>query len=60
MAILEVENEAEARQRCASDPSVLAGLNRWVYPIFVAGARAKRKLPRTNTMTSVREDFHIS
>jgi uncharacterized protein len=42
VGILEVADEAEARQFAENDPSVLAGLNRWeVYPMRVSGSRAK-------------------
>ena len=42
LAILEVENEAEARRFGEGDPSVLGGLNRFeIHPMNVAGARAK-------------------
>jgi uncharacterized protein YciI len=42
LAILEVADEAEARQFGEHDPSVRAGLNHWeIYPIHVAGSRAK-------------------
>lgn len=41
MAVLEVADEAEARQFAENDPSVLAGLNRWaLYPMRVTGSRA--------------------
>ena len=41
VGILEVADEAEARQ-FANDPSVHAGLNRWeIYPMHVAAAREK-------------------
>lgn len=42
VGILEVADEAEARQFAESDPSVRAGLNRWeIYPMRVTGARSK-------------------
>ena len=42
VAILEVADEAEARQFGENDPSVLAGMNRFeFYPMRVAAARAK-------------------
>jgi uncharacterized protein len=42
LGILEVADEAEARQFSESDPSVRAGLNRWeFYPMQVAASRAK-------------------
>jgi uncharacterized protein len=42
VAILEVEDEAEAREFGDNDPSVRASLNRWeIYPMRVSGARAK-------------------
>ncbi len=42
LAILEVADEAEARQVCGSDPSVRAGLNRAeICPMQVAASRAK-------------------
>jgi uncharacterized protein len=42
MGIVEVADEAEARQFGANDPSVLGGLNRFeVYPMRVPNARAK-------------------
>jgi uncharacterized protein YciI len=42
LAVLEVENEAEARQFGEGDPSVRAGLNRFeFYPMRVSAARAK-------------------
>jgi len=43
LAVLEVENEAEARQFGEGDPSVKAGLNRFeFYPMRVAAARPKK------------------
>jgi len=42
VAVLEVENEAQAREFGARDPSVLAGLNRFeIAPMRVSEARAK-------------------
>jgi uncharacterized protein YciI len=42
MGIMEVADEAEARQLCENDPSVLTGMNRFaIYPMRVAAARAK-------------------
>ncbi len=42
VGILEVADEAEARQLCENDPSVLAGMNRFeLYPMRVAASRAK-------------------
>jgi uncharacterized protein YciI len=42
LAILEVEDEAEARRFAENDPSVRAGLNRFeIHPMHVAAARAK-------------------
>jgi uncharacterized protein len=42
VAILEVGDEAEARQFAENDPSVLGGLNRWeIYPMRVSGSRAR-------------------
>jgi uncharacterized protein YciI len=42
MAILEVADEAEARNFGQNDPSVLGGLNRFeIYPMRVPNARAK-------------------
>jgi len=42
VAILEVADEAEARQFGENDPSVRAGMNRFeFYPMHVARARAK-------------------
>jgi uncharacterized protein len=42
LAVLEVENEVEARQFGEGDPSVKAGLNQFeFYPMRVAAARAK-------------------
>ncbi|MGB9029828.1 MAG: YciI family protein [Acidobacteriaceae bacterium] len=41
VAILEVQNEAEARQFGENDPSVLAGLNRFeISPMRVSGSQA--------------------
>jgi uncharacterized protein YciI len=43
LAVLEVEDEAEARQFGENDPSVRAGLNRFeLYPMQLGGARAPR------------------
>ncbi|MGA7769263.1 MAG: YciI family protein [Candidatus Sulfotelmatobacter sp.] len=43
LAILEVENEAEARSFGEGDPSVRAGLNKFeIYPMRVSAARAKQ------------------
>ena len=43
LAILEVDDEAEARQFGENDPSVRAGLNRFeVYPMRIGGAQARR------------------
>ncbi len=42
MGILEVTDEAEARQFGGNDPSVLGGLNRFeLYPMRVPNARGK-------------------
>ena len=42
LAVLEVENEAEAQRFGEGDPSVRGGLNRFeIYPMHVAAARAK-------------------
>lgn len=42
VGILEVADEAEARQFGGNDPSVLAGMNRFeIYPMRVSAARAK-------------------
>jgi uncharacterized protein YciI len=42
IAVLEVENEAQAREIAENDPSVLGGLNRFdVAPMRVSAARAK-------------------
>jgi len=42
LGILEVADEAEARQFSEGDPSVRAGLNRWEFhPMHVAGSRGK-------------------
>jgi uncharacterized protein len=42
VGILEVADEAEARQFGENDPSVRGGLNRWeLYPMLVAASRAK-------------------
>lgn len=42
LAVLEVADEAEARQFGEGDPSVKAGLNRFeIYPMRVGAARAK-------------------
>lgn len=44
MGILEVEDEAEATEVAANDPSVLGGLNRFeVAPMRVAAARGKQE-----------------
>lgn len=41
LAVLEVDNEAEARRFGEGDPSVQAGLNRFeIFPMRVAAARA--------------------
>ena len=43
LAVLEVENEQEARRFGEGDPSVSAGLNRFeIHPMRVSGARAKQ------------------
>ncbi len=43
LAVLEVEDEAEARQFGENDPSVLAGLYRFeIYPMQLGGAQGKR------------------
>jgi uncharacterized protein YciI len=43
LAILEVQDEAEARQFGENDPSVEAGLNRFeVHPMRLTGAQARR------------------
>jgi len=43
LAVLEVDNEAEARQFGEGDPSVRAGLNKFeLYPMRVSAARAKQ------------------
>ena len=40
--VMEVADEAEAREVCENDPSVRGGLNRFeLYPMRVAAARAK-------------------
>ncbi|SRR5713226_9285844 len=42
LAVLQVDNEAEARRIGEDDPSVKAGLNRFeLYPLQVSAARAK-------------------
>jgi uncharacterized protein YciI len=42
LAVLEVDNEAEAQQFGDGDPSVRGGLNRFeIYPMQVGAARAK-------------------
>lgn len=42
IAILEVENEAEAREFGEKDPSVVAGMNRFeIAPMKVTNAQAK-------------------
>jgi uncharacterized protein YciI len=42
LGILEVADEAEARQFGENDPSVRAGMNRWeFYPMQVARSRAR-------------------
>jgi len=42
LAVLEVEEESQAREFGENDPSVSGGLNRFeFYPMRVAGARAK-------------------
>ena len=44
LAILEVDNEEEARRFGEGDPSVKAGLNRFEFhPMRVAAARAREK-----------------
>jgi uncharacterized protein YciI len=44
MAVLEVEDLAEAERCLAKDPSVLAGLNRFrISPMVVGAARAKEQ-----------------
>jgi len=49
LGILEVGDEAEARQFGENDPSVRAGLNRWeLYPMRVSGSRAKGQIIRGN------------
>jgi uncharacterized protein len=52
VCILEVADEAEARQFGENDPSVRAGMNRFeVYPMRVANARAKSKVvPRERSI----------
>jgi uncharacterized protein len=43
LAVLEVENEAEARAFGEGDPSVKAGLNKFeISPMHVSAARAKQ------------------
>ena len=43
LAVLEVDNEAEARQFGEGDPSVRAGLNRFeICPMQVSASRAKQ------------------
>jgi uncharacterized protein len=43
VAILEVEDESEARQFSENDPSVRAGLNRFeFYPMQIGGAPARQ------------------
>ena len=43
VGILEVANEAEARDFSERDLSVRSGLNRWeIHPMFVTASRAKR------------------
>jgi hypothetical protein len=43
LAVLEVDDEAEARQFGEYDPSVRSGLNRYeVHPMQLDGAQAKR------------------
>jgi uncharacterized protein len=43
LGVLEVADEAEARQFGENDPSVRAGFNRWeIYPMRVTGARSKQ------------------
>ena len=45
LAVLEVDDEAEARQFGEGDPSVKAGLNRFeCFPMRVSAARAKELL----------------
>jgi len=42
LAVLEVEDESEARRFGEGDPSVIGGLNRFeIYPMRVSAARAK-------------------
>lgn len=42
LGILEVENEAEAREFGNNDPSVLGGLNRFeIHPMHLVGLRSK-------------------
>lgn len=42
VGILEVADDAEARQFAENDPSVRAGLNRWeIHPMQVTASRAK-------------------
>jgi hypothetical protein len=42
VGILEVADEAEARQFAENDRSVLGGLNRWeIYAMRVSGSRAQ-------------------
>lgn len=44
VGILEVTDEAEARQFGQNDPSVRAAMNRFeIYPMRVADARAKKR-----------------
>ncbi len=43
LAVLEVDDEAEARKFGENDPSVRAGLNRFeIYPMRLSGAQAPR------------------
>ena len=40
LAVLEVEDEAEARRMLDADPTVLGGLNRYeIFPMMVAASR---------------------
>ena len=42
VGILELADDAEARQFCENDPSVRAGLNHWeLSPMLVTASRAK-------------------
>ena len=43
LAVLEVDNEAEAREFGENDPSVREGLNRFeIYPMHLSGAQAQQ------------------